>query len=192
MWRLLLGTMGVKSLVQGLNTAATAGFEPRTVWSEVRRRNRLATAPDRCVDCVHVPGCTGIQRVGPHACITRSTTLRLPRNNSSQEPWKRCAVLFLGVRLCVCLSVCACVCAHTYVHACDGVCVCVWLRVRVCVPAFVRVSVCVCVCVCVCACVRACVCVCVCVCVWVGGWVWVCWVFVCIRACMWMYSTICF
>ena len=45
MWRLLLGTMGVKSLVQGLNAAATAGFEPRTVWSEVRRRNRLATAP---------------------------------------------------------------------------------------------------------------------------------------------------
>ena len=39
MWRLLLGTMGVKSLVQGLNAAATAGFEPRTVWSEVRRRN---------------------------------------------------------------------------------------------------------------------------------------------------------
>ena len=37
--------MGVKSLVQGLNAAATAGFEPRTVWSEVRRRNRLATAP---------------------------------------------------------------------------------------------------------------------------------------------------
>ena len=36
--------MGVKSLVQGLNAAATAGFEPRTVWSEVRRRNRLATA----------------------------------------------------------------------------------------------------------------------------------------------------
>ena len=45
MWRLLLGTMGVKSLVQGLNAAATGGFEPRTVWSEVRRRNRLATAP---------------------------------------------------------------------------------------------------------------------------------------------------
>ena len=45
MWRLLLGTMGVKSLVQGLNAAATAGFEPRTVWSEVRRCNRLATAP---------------------------------------------------------------------------------------------------------------------------------------------------
>ena len=45
MWRLLLGTMGVKSRVQGLNAAATAGFEPRTVWSEVRRRNRLATAP---------------------------------------------------------------------------------------------------------------------------------------------------
>ena len=45
MWRLLLGTMGVKSLVQGLNAAATAGFELRTVWSEVRRRNRLATAP---------------------------------------------------------------------------------------------------------------------------------------------------
>ena len=45
MWRLLLGTMGVKSLVQGLNAAATAGFEPRTVWSEVWRRNRLATAP---------------------------------------------------------------------------------------------------------------------------------------------------
>ena len=44
LWRLLLGTMGVKSLVQGLNAAATAGFEPRTVWSEVRRRNRLATA----------------------------------------------------------------------------------------------------------------------------------------------------
>ena len=37
--------MGVKSLVQGLNAAATAGFEPRTVRSEVRRRNRLATAP---------------------------------------------------------------------------------------------------------------------------------------------------
>ena len=45
MRRLFLGTMGVKSLVQGLNAAATAGFEPRTVWSEVRRRNRLATAP---------------------------------------------------------------------------------------------------------------------------------------------------
>ena len=45
MWRLLLGTMGVKSLVQGLNAAATAGFEPRTVWSKVRRRNRLTTAP---------------------------------------------------------------------------------------------------------------------------------------------------
>ena len=45
MWRLLLGTMGVKSLVQGLNAAATAGFEPKTVWSEVRRRNRFATAP---------------------------------------------------------------------------------------------------------------------------------------------------
>ena len=44
MWRLILGTMGVKSLVQGLNAAATAGFEPRTVWSEVRCRNRLATA----------------------------------------------------------------------------------------------------------------------------------------------------
>ena len=44
MWRLLLGTMGVKSIVQGLNAAATAGFEPRTVWSEVRRRNRLATS----------------------------------------------------------------------------------------------------------------------------------------------------
>ena len=41
MWRLLLGTMGVKSLVQGLNAAATAGFKPRTVWSEVRRRNRI-------------------------------------------------------------------------------------------------------------------------------------------------------
>ena len=45
MWRLLLGRMGVKSLVQGLNAAAMAGFEPRTVWSEVRHRNRLATAP---------------------------------------------------------------------------------------------------------------------------------------------------
>ena len=31
----------------------------------------------------------------PTRVITRSTTLRLPRNNSSQEPWKRCAVLFL-------------------------------------------------------------------------------------------------
>ena len=49
MWRLLLGTMGVKSLVQGLNAAAMAGFEPRTVWSEVRRRNRLATAPPNLV-----------------------------------------------------------------------------------------------------------------------------------------------
>ena len=28
MWSLLLGTMGVKSLVQGLNAAATTGFEP--------------------------------------------------------------------------------------------------------------------------------------------------------------------
>ena len=37
--------MGVKSRVQGLNAAATAGFEPRTVWSEIRHRNRLATAP---------------------------------------------------------------------------------------------------------------------------------------------------
>ena len=47
MWRLLLGTMGVKSLVQGLTAAATAGFELRTVWSEVRRRNRLATTPPK-------------------------------------------------------------------------------------------------------------------------------------------------
>ena len=38
-------SLEVKSRVQGLNAAATAGFEPRTVWSEVRRRNRLATAP---------------------------------------------------------------------------------------------------------------------------------------------------
>ena len=52
MWRLLLGTMGVKSLVQGLNAAATAGFEPRTVWSEVRRRNRLATASPYVYACV--------------------------------------------------------------------------------------------------------------------------------------------
>ena len=37
----------LKSLVQGLNAAATAGFEPRTVCSEVRRRNRLATAPPK-------------------------------------------------------------------------------------------------------------------------------------------------
>ena len=37
--------MGVKSLVQVLNAAATAGFEPRTVWSEVRRRNRLGVLP---------------------------------------------------------------------------------------------------------------------------------------------------
>ena len=55
MWRLLLGTMGVKSLVQGLNAAATAGFEPRTVWSEVRRRNQLATAPTQKV----LPVCLG-------------------------------------------------------------------------------------------------------------------------------------
>ena len=41
MRRLLLGTMGVKSLLQGLNAAATAGFEPRTVWSEVRRRKPI-------------------------------------------------------------------------------------------------------------------------------------------------------
>ena len=53
MWRLLLGTKGVKSLVQGLNAAATAGFEPRTVWSEVRRRNRLATAPPRIGTTTH-------------------------------------------------------------------------------------------------------------------------------------------
>ena len=51
MWRLLLGTMGVKNLVQGLNAAATAGFEPRTVWFEVRRRNRLATAPPPLIFC---------------------------------------------------------------------------------------------------------------------------------------------
>ena len=47
MWRLLLGTMGVKSLIQGLNAAVTAGFEPRTVWSEVRRRNQI----DHCASC---------------------------------------------------------------------------------------------------------------------------------------------
>ena len=34
MWRLLLGTMGVKSHVQGLNAPAMSGFEPRTVWSK--------------------------------------------------------------------------------------------------------------------------------------------------------------
>ena len=55
MWRLLLGTMGVKSLVQGLNAAATAGFEPRTVWSEVRHCNQLATAPTQKV----LPVCLG-------------------------------------------------------------------------------------------------------------------------------------
>ena len=58
MWRLLLGTMGVKSLVLGLNAAATAGFEPRTVWSEVRRRNRLATGrlwnSSQNIDCTNI------------------------------------------------------------------------------------------------------------------------------------------
>ena len=55
-------------------------------------RSLLLQVPDRCVDCVHVPWCTTRR---PTRVITRSTTLQLPRNNSSQEPWKRCAVLLL-------------------------------------------------------------------------------------------------
>ena len=63
MWRLLLRTVGVKSLVQGLNAAATAGFEPRTVSSEVRRRNRLATAPPlRCLSTSSIiPWCKKVK-----------------------------------------------------------------------------------------------------------------------------------
>ena len=65
----------------------TAILPPR--W---KPRSLLPQVPDRCVDCVHVPWCTTRR---PSRVITRSTTLRLPRNNFSQEPWKRCAVLFL-------------------------------------------------------------------------------------------------
>ena len=39
--------------------------------------------------------CYGATCLTWNRSITRSTTLRLPRNNSSQEPWKRCEVLFL-------------------------------------------------------------------------------------------------
>ena len=85
MWRLLLGTMEVKSLVQGFYAAATAGFEPRTVWSEVRRRNRLATAYDQLlptskslkimeIACKH--HCTHTHRLAPrHVSVPRSRIL---------------------------------------------------------------------------------------------------------------------
>ena len=83
MWRLLLGTMGVKSLVQGLNAAATAGFEPRTVWSEVWRRNRLATAPPTFWQ----PFCVGKNNGGHKArlrendnCLRKTTFTRLSQD----------------------------------------------------------------------------------------------------------------
>ena len=81
MWRLLLGTMGVKSLVQGLNAAATAGFEPRTVWSEVRRRNRLATA------------LLSELNLGTRYCSTSSV------NGSAQNSEKRQGIMCRRLRL---------------------------------------------------------------------------------------------
>ena len=93
MWRLLLGTMGVKSLVQGLNAAATAGFEPRTVWSEVRRRNRLATAPpqiERCIKyllsghAVEVVANTRPQ----HGQLLAQTRKEIKTNQSNAKKWK--------------------------------------------------------------------------------------------------------
>ena len=75
MWRLLLGTMGVKNLVQGLNAAATAGFEPRTVWSEVRCRNRLATAPLKILEGVTF--CGGLEEL-PRKIL--NSRWRIPQN----------------------------------------------------------------------------------------------------------------
>ena len=88
MWRLLLGTMGVKSLVQGLNAAATAGFEPRTVWSEVRRRNRLATAPPFTVGYVQY------NKKNHHLAYF---VIRKPAP-SQVYVWKSCAVAWLHRR----------------------------------------------------------------------------------------------
>ena len=86
MWRLLLGTMGVKSLVQGLNAAATAGLEPRTVSSEVRRRNRLVTAP-------------------PLLTLFRCTrslplTLMCTTAESGPWPWRPPVSRFISCRMC--------------------------------------------------------------------------------------------
>ena len=93
MWRLLLGTMGVKSLVQGLNAAATAGFEPRTVWSEVRLEELFA-APFaiRCAwrrrwqctlgaDEAKMYNCLIFRgRVGPNARLTASMHVNAREN----------------------------------------------------------------------------------------------------------------
>ena len=83
MWRLLLGTMGVKSLVQGLNAAATAGFEPRTVWSEVRRCNRLATAPPSLQALMHRLTLTDHTRVFAMATVVCTEAPVLALHNIS-------------------------------------------------------------------------------------------------------------
>ena len=80
MWRLLLGTMGVKSLVQGLNAAATAGFEPRTVWSDFPG---MASAchqfVQQCRSCI-----SASTRRGPSAAPTRP--------DIPGRPWSQCEV----------------------------------------------------------------------------------------------------
>ena len=85
MWRLLLGTMGVKSLVQGLNAVATAGFEPRTVWSKVRRRNRKMESIFNLCQQVHLWLGTGLCVVSSMLGETRATEKRLPTLQGSWQ-----------------------------------------------------------------------------------------------------------
>jgi hypothetical protein len=74
-----------------------------------------------------------------------------------------------------------CVCAYARVSVRVSVCV----RVRKCVR--VRVSVCACECVSACVCVRVCACVRMCVLACVYSRVYVCWVFVHMRAHMYVH-----
>ena len=132
MWRLLLGTMGVKSLVQGLIAAATAGFEPRTVWSEVLCRYQLATAPPIlkhfwdflklltffplpcCLPCIFIPPLPN-----DHLALSLSLSLSLSFSLSFSLS------LFLSLSISLSLSR-----THTHTHTvCMHVCMmcsCVW------------------------------------------------------------------
>ena len=150
MWRLLLGTMGVKSLVQGLNAAATAGaLNPWTRLFTRLQAHRICCLT--WIFCVKWNMRDWALKSSMCVCVCVCV----------------CACVRVCVCACVCVCVCACVCVCMCVCVCVCVCACVCVRMCVCVcaRACVRACVCVRVCACVCVCVRACIRVCVCVCV---------------------------
>ena len=68
--------MGVKSLVQGLNAAATAGFEPRTVACTTRvRKTEARTTPVRSQQC-ECQQCEGVNSA--NETRVRMSNVRMP------------------------------------------------------------------------------------------------------------------